>query len=220
MKIELCWNITARCNQSCRYCHRFLAPFDLSKEDNFKILDNIINCGIDNVTFTGGEALLIDYLDELLFICKQNNIKTKLITNGILLTEERFSKIKDNLDYLNLSINSVATCKNLNDLENLCQFLSDKNIYSWRIFKFMPLRELAKINQNEFEISQEEYDTLIQRLRLESNINILTRQIEDFETKYLLILANGDVFVTKNGNDLKISNALDESLKDVLLKIN
>ena len=38
MKKEICWNITARCNQGCKFCHRFLDIKDLSYEDNLKII--------------------------------------------------------------------------------------------------------------------------------------------------------------------------------------
>ena len=255
MNFELCWNITARCNENCKYCHRFLSPKDLTREENFKILNNIMTSGIKNVTFTGGEALLMPYLSELILFCSENDIKSKLITNGILFTDKFFNQIKNSLNYLNLSldsisketnlllgrggehfenvkkclslvansqinlsINSVATKINKNDLFELAKFLSDKNISEWRIFKFMPLREKAKVNEKEFEISQDEYEKLIKDLLNISNLNIVTRQVEDFEKQYLLILANGDILVTKDGQDIVLGNALKDDLKFIINK--
>ena len=255
MNFELCWNITARCNENCKYCHRFLSPKDLTREENFKILNNIMTSGIKNVTFTGGEALLMPYLSELILFCSENDIKSKLITNGILFTDKFFNQIKNSLNYLNLSldsisketnlllgrggehfenvkkclslvansqinlsINSVATKLNKNDLFELAKFLSDKNISEWRIFKFMPLREKAKVNEKEFEISQDEYEKLIKDLLIISNLNIVTRQVEDFEKQYLLILANGDIVVTKDGQDIVLGNALKDDLKFIINK--
>ena len=255
MNFELCWNITARCNENCKYCHRFLNPKDLTREENFKILNNIMTSGIKNVTFTGGEALLMPYLSELILFCSENDIKSKLITNGILFTDKFFNQIKNSLNYLNLSldsiskatnlllgrggehfenvkkclslvagsqinlsINSVATKLNKDDLFGLAKFLSNKNISEWRIFKFMPLREKAKVNEKEFEISQEEYEKLINDLLSISNLNIVTRQVEDFEKQYLLILANGDIVVTKNGQDIVLGNALKDDLKFIINK--
>ena len=255
MNFELCWNITARCNENCKYCHRFLSPKDLTREENFKILNNIITSGIKNVTFTGGEALLMPYLSELILFCSENDIKSKLITNGILFTDKFFNQIKNSLNYLNLSldsisketnlllgrgcehfenvkkclslvadsqinlsINSVATKLNKNDLFELAKFLSNKNISEWRIFKFMPLREKAKVNEKEFEISQDEYEKLIKDLLNISNLNIETRQVEDFEKQYLLILANGDIVVTKDGQDIVLGNALKDDLKFIINK--
>ena len=55
---EVCWFLTLRCNQQCRYCHRFLGINELNFEDNKRILDRITEDGIKNITFTGGEALL------------------------------------------------------------------------------------------------------------------------------------------------------------------
>lgn len=255
MNFELCWNITARCNENCKYCHRFLNPKDLTRDENFKILNNIMTSGIKNVTFTGGEALLMPYLSELILFCSENDIKSKLITNGILFTDKFFNQIKNSLNYLNLSldsiskgtnlllgrggehfenvkkclslvansqinlsINSVATKLNKNDLFELAKFLSDKNISEWRIFKFMPLREKAKVNEKEFEISQDEYEKLIKDLLNISNLNIVTRQVEDFEKQYLLILANGDIVVTKDGQDIVLGNALKDDLKFIINK--
>lgn len=253
MSIEICWNITARCNQACKYCHRFLNLNDLTKEENFKVLDNLINSGVDNITFTGGEALLINYLDELIEKSHKNNIKTKLITNGKLLNEEIFNKITNSLDFVNLSIdslndetnillgrgsthkntiierikmisnsntnlsiNSVATKINKEDLIELGDFLKNNNVSEWRIFKFMPLRETAIKNQNMFDISQNEYDKLISEIKNNSKLNIVTRQIDDFEKLYLLILANGDIFITNNGKDIKIGNALVDNISDII----
>ena len=108
MNFVLCCNITARCNENCMYCHRFLSPKDLTREENFKILNNIMTSGIKNVTFTGGEALLMPYLSELILFCSENDIKSKLITNGILFTDKFFNQIKNSLNYINLSLDSIS----------------------------------------------------------------------------------------------------------------
>ncbi len=252
---EICWNITARCNQKCRYCHRFLGIKDLSFEENEKILKRIIEQKITDITWTGGEALLLNYVDDLLKISSGKGIRNKLITNGQLLTNERidrigkyldsitlsldtiddninemlgrgynhFKRIREILDYVHLKypsikirINSVI-CKYTKDVTGLIEFLNGYDIYSWRIFKFMPLRELAEINKNEFSISEKEYDHAVKIIKQMSNItNIDTRVENDMEKKYVLILADGSIIVTEDGIDKKIGNALNDSLECLL----
>ncbi len=256
MEKEICWNITARCNQNCKYCHRFLNIMDLTYEENLEILNNLENSGVTSITWTGGEALLLNGVDELLKISHEKGIKNKIITNGKLLTKERidkiykyldsitlsidsidddinyslgrgknhFEEIKEILDYIKeknydvkMRINSVVCKNNVNNFEDLTNFLNNYNIYSWRIFKFMPLREKAVINKESFDIPLSIYDKVVSYIKTNSNIeNIDTRIEEDMEKKYVLILANGNIVMTNKGKDEKIGNALKDSLKNFI----
>lgn len=256
MEKEICWNITARCNQNCKYCHRFLNIMDLTYEENIEILNNLENSGVTSITWTGGEALLLNGIDELLKISHEKGIKNKIITNGKLLTKERidkiykyldsitlsidsidddinyslgrgknhFEEIKEILDYIKekdydvkMRINSVVCKNNVNNFEDLTNFLNNYNIYSWRIFKFMPLREKAVINKESFDIPLSIYDKVVSYIKTNSNIeNIDTRIEEDMEKKYVLILANGDIVMTNKGKDEKVGNALKDSLKNFI----
>ena len=77
----------------------------------------------------------------------------------------------------------------------------------------MPLRETAVVNKNIFNITNEEYNEVVKHIKHNSNINnIDTRIQEDMEDKYILILANGDIVVTQNGEDKKIGNAINDSI--------
>ncbi len=51
-KKRVCWNITARCNQNCRYCHRFLNVKELDFDENKRILNNLIKEGVTDITWT------------------------------------------------------------------------------------------------------------------------------------------------------------------------
>lgn len=256
MKKEICWNITARCNQNCKYCHRFLNIMDLTYNENLNILNNLEKSGVTSITWTGGEALLLNGIDDLLKISYNKGIKNKIITNGKILTKERIDKIYKYLDSITLSIDSISNdindslgrgrnhfkeikeildyikekeydvkvrinsvvCKNnINSIGDLTTFLNNYNIYSWRIFKFMPLREKAVINKELFDISMDEYSKVVERIKKESKIkNVDTRIEEDMEKKYVLILANGDIVITNKGKDEKVGNALSYPLSKLI----
>ncbi len=249
IKMELCWNITTRCNQSCKYCHRFLNMKDLSFEQNLSILEKLINEGVKEITWTGGESLLVDYLPDLLQIASLAGVDNKIITNGILLTDELLKKIHPFLSRVSLSIdtiddilndeigrgtnhlnviircledlkkydisvtiNTVLNKLNLEKIDELGAFLSNYKLKEWRIFKFMPLRGLSKVYREMFEIDDETYRFAVATLKNKfEKMNICTRKISDFEKSYLLILANGDVVLTKNNADYVLGNAIVDS---------
>ena len=246
-KKEICWNITTRCNQGCRYCHRFLNINDLTFKENEKILGNLIEDGVTDITWTGGEALIYENIEKLIKIAHQNGIRNKLITNGKILAnsnmeiinyldsltlsldstnnkikqelgrgKEDFKNVKYILDYIKennidikLRINTVANKLNIDNMSEFILFLNEYNIYAWRIFRFMRLRETAVKNKNEFEISNEQFQSIKEKCNKECNItNIEYREEDDMEKKYVLLVANGDIVITENGKDIKKGNAL------------
>ena len=156
---------------------------------------------------------IIKYLDSLtLSIESTNNEINQKLGRG----EEHFSNVKCILDYIKennynvkLRINTVVNKLNIDNMPELMGFLNKYNIYAWRIFRFMPLRETAIKNKNEFEITDEQFENVKKICMQKSNIKkIEYREEEDMEKKYILLIANGDIVVTENGKDIKKGNAL------------
>jgi len=86
------WSITGRCNYKCRHCYMSApdAKFgELSREQCFSIIDQLHECGIKNVTLTGGEALYRDDFWDLADRLIAYGIQIKSIhSNGELVTKE------------------------------------------------------------------------------------------------------------------------------------
>lgn len=255
-KREVCWLITTKCNQSCKYCHSFLNIKDLPYDENKKILIKLIKAGVNYITWSGGEALLYPNLIELLKIAKQYGIKNKLITNGAIIGKEKkmqetlkyldtitlsidttnniineqmgrgaehFKEIKNVLNILKgkqikININTVITKMNKDHLEELGDFLNNnKKINEWRIFKFAPLREVAKNNQKLFDITEKEFEIAKEKVKQYKNIrNIKYRDNNDMESKYNLITADGNIIRTINREDVVLGNLLKMNLNEIL----
>jgi len=111
--MEYCWNITPRCNATCKFCHRFLGIEELSEEENNEVLRKLIEeYKVDNITFTGGEPLLVPQVVELIAKAHNAGVKTKIVTNGLLLSSGRLSRLAPNLDQLTMSLDSLRPGKN------------------------------------------------------------------------------------------------------------
>lgn len=254
---EVCMFLTLRCNQHCKYCHRFLGIDEMDLEHNKKVISKIAKEGIRNLTFTGGEPLLYSDIVELVKFAKEKEMKIKIISNGKILAQNpEFRKIYDYLDSITFSIdtidrkvnenlgrgydhfdnirnvlhslkekkikvniNTVVSKINLGALDDLGNFLKEYNINAWRVFKFIPLRETAKLNKNLFEISRIDFRANRPVFTSFPNIQkIEFREDEDYENKYVLIMPNGNIVITENKEDVTMGNILQNSLSELLEK--
>jgi len=87
------WAITAKCNLSCRHCRGF-SEGELSTERAKKLVAEIAELKPGWVIVEGGEPLLRDDLFELLGLMRRRQLEVHLITNGMLLSSQIITALK------------------------------------------------------------------------------------------------------------------------------
>lgn len=107
----VCVRLTRLCNLSCDYCSELR---DLGEDINFeewrKSINIIYNLGNRDITITGGEPFIKDFLIELVRLSSAKNMYVSVATNGNLLTPEILGSIDNaGLDFLCISIDRIHT---------------------------------------------------------------------------------------------------------------
>ena len=87
------WAITGKCNLSCRHCRGFPGG-ELSTERARKLVVEIAELKPGWVIIEGGEPLLREDLFELLELMRQRQLEVHLITNGMLLSPQILTTLK------------------------------------------------------------------------------------------------------------------------------
>ncbi len=95
------FELTGGCNQKCIFCYNIWKEScsksnmnGLSKNQHLKIIDKLIENEIFDIIFSGGEPLLVDWLEELIKKASDKKVYTTIITNGILLNITRVKSLK------------------------------------------------------------------------------------------------------------------------------
>ena len=108
-------SVTDRCNLRCIYCmpqtrKTYLRQEELLTYDEIVKLAGIYrSLGIKNVKLTGGEPLVREHIEELIFRLKKEcgMEKVTLTTNGILLEQQLDGLVKAGLDGVNISLDTL-----------------------------------------------------------------------------------------------------------------
>ncbi len=91
---QICFRVTRQCNARCRFC---LAPRDDIHPDASVMkqrLEWLLSQGVKIIHFSGGEPTFHPALPELINHVHVHGGKTKLTTNGIVISEELLQAIK------------------------------------------------------------------------------------------------------------------------------
>lgn len=101
--------ITRNCNQNCFFCFRECSPskrfIDKPIDDWKKVIDRLINLGIEEINFSGGEVFLYKNCFDFFKYIKNKGIKRIIVnTNGLVNLNE---KEIENIDELVFSIHGI-----------------------------------------------------------------------------------------------------------------
>jgi uncharacterized protein len=106
--------ITLRCNLSCKYCFLGESLHQPDKEmmslgDYKKLIKDCKDKGLKEVVFTGGEPLIrFGLLQELVEFSSSLDLKTKIHSNGTLISEEKCRQlVNSGLTEVRISIDSI-----------------------------------------------------------------------------------------------------------------
>ena len=99
------FELTPRCNLDCRMCYVHLTADqmngipEIDGDKLISLIDQAYEMGMMNVQLTGGEALLHPDFDKIFCHCLDKGLRVSVLTNGLLLTEERIAFFKKHPPY-------------------------------------------------------------------------------------------------------------------------
>jgi MoaA/NifB/PqqE/SkfB family radical SAM enzyme len=90
--------VTAKCQLGCVHCSAAgdgLSREDLSREEIGKVIKESVDLGVTNITFTGGEPLLREDLEELVSLVPRNLAVALVFTNALALDDKRAASLRE-----------------------------------------------------------------------------------------------------------------------------
>jgi len=122
------WSITSQCNLKCGFCFK-LQDCEATFEDKRIIFEKILESGVKQITFTGGEPLLEENLGYFANLCDTHSIKSSLHTNATLAS--KFYEVCDLFDRVSFSLdgNTAYINKNMRGYDDYMESVLEKIKY-------------------------------------------------------------------------------------------
>lgn len=153
---NLDWELTYRCNLKCRHCYQTgpLEAEEISKEDIYKVLDDLAEMGCLFVTYSGGELFLRKDIFEILEYTRSKSFAFRLLTNGTLIDEHVADKLAK-LKPLSIEISLYAMNPDVHDWMTQEAGSFDKSMKAIRLLRERDLNVKIKstvIHENQDQI--------------------------------------------------------------------
>ena len=89
--LTVIFNVTNRCNNSCKHCYAAYPnrdnSFEMNTDQAKRLIKDLKDNGCLRVSFSGGEPLLREDIIELIDCAKKNGMAVTLNSNGILVSK-------------------------------------------------------------------------------------------------------------------------------------
>jgi PqqA peptide cyclase len=110
--IGLLAELTHRCPLQCAYCSNPVnldrRAAELTTEDWKRVFSQANELGVLQLHVSGGEPAARNDLEDIIAHCARLELYTNLITSGVMLDDERLTKLRDvGLDHVQLSLQDV-----------------------------------------------------------------------------------------------------------------
>lgn len=113
--LSVCWQITTRCNLSCKYCLSSSGPkndYGLTTDKAKEIIKMLGDLNVNRLDFTGGEPFIRKDLKELLLYSIEKNINPLVTTNTLLMSDEDMRFLAKNDVLVQVSIDGTEKTHN------------------------------------------------------------------------------------------------------------
>ncbi len=102
-------HLTKSCNMKCKYC---FAKFNETKktypyQETLELIRVLRDFGFEKINFVGGEPMLIPKISKIIKYAKRIGFYTSIVSNGTLITNEFLFEIKNHIDMIGISIDSL-----------------------------------------------------------------------------------------------------------------
>ena len=108
--VVLIWNLTQKCNLSCKHCYSSSGPEkkkELTKEEALSLIPSLKKAGVRFAILSGGEPLLRDDVFLIAEELRSKGIRTYLSTNGLLVNRSNIGDIASCFDYVGVSVDGT-----------------------------------------------------------------------------------------------------------------
>ncbi len=107
------WEVTRRCNLSCRHCraaaNKGPYPGELSTEKCLRVIDEIAETGSPIVILTGGDPMMRENIYDIARYGTEKGLKMVMSPCGTLLDDENARRLKEaGIDRISLSIDGAT----------------------------------------------------------------------------------------------------------------
>lgn len=91
------WELTLRCNMNCMHCGSVAGiarEKELTLDECFRVADELLNLGCEELTFIGGEVFLYKGWEEIARYLSEKGVIVNIMSNGYRIGENEINQVK------------------------------------------------------------------------------------------------------------------------------